>query len=231
MPTYTFATGVPNIVPAVYSTDDTETDLNTDETATASNGVLTLTLDVGDYYAEWTDQGDMHTTAGSVANPAGVQSLGEVESSGSGPSFGYASFDSGGATDTISNQHWTLQAGSASGEASAHVDGVDDKKIVFDADGTYALTFEITPANGAEAAGIQLADAADSFWEAGFVTYSADNWQLALGVVSTFFGGGMPNLFTLPPLQATTGDHLAFSIVVGPAAATAAVRLHVTRTA
>lgn len=80
MPSYTFATGVPNIVPAVYATSDTgeTTDLNTTDTATASSGVLTLTLDVGDYYAKWSWQGDTHTTDGEVANPAGVQSLGEV---------------------------------------------------------------------------------------------------------------------------------------------------------
>lgn len=66
MPGYTFATGTPNITPAVYSVDDTETDLNTTPTATASNGVLTLTLDAGDYYAEWSAEGDVHRTGGVV---------------------------------------------------------------------------------------------------------------------------------------------------------------------
>lgn len=85
MPTYTFATGVPNIVPAVYATSDTgeTTDLNADDTATASSGVLSLELDTGDYQAKWRWEGDTHYASGEVANPAGVQSLGEVSTGGS----------------------------------------------------------------------------------------------------------------------------------------------------
>lgn len=83
MPTYTFATGVPNIVPAVYAAGTTTPDLNDADTATDSSGVLSLTLDVGDYEAVWSWEGDTHHAAGEVANPAGVQSLGEVSTGGS----------------------------------------------------------------------------------------------------------------------------------------------------
>lgn len=73
---YTFSTGVPNITPAVYASDDIGgSDLNTDPVDTNSAGVLTLTLDVGDYVAQWEWEGDTHQTTGEVASP---DTLGEV---------------------------------------------------------------------------------------------------------------------------------------------------------
>lgn len=83
--TYTFSTGVPSITPAVYAADSNGTptgdDLNTTPTHTDSSGVLTLTLDIGDYVAEWRWEGDTHRVSGDVASP---DSLGEVAAQAAG---------------------------------------------------------------------------------------------------------------------------------------------------
>lgn len=81
--TYTFSTGVPSITPAVYAAGTTTPNLNTTPTATNSAGVLSLTLDIGDYYAQWVWEGDTHQTSGEVASP---NTLGEV-AAGSGGSI------------------------------------------------------------------------------------------------------------------------------------------------